>query len=312
MLVEDFVLQPDEYLLPAYKISPFRTEDVAFNRGLPCSNAIDDYFQNRFRGRRFVYCANGRQAIQLALQALAPAPDDVATILTTSGNHYISGCVTREIGRFCRWSRRREPATRILFVNHEFGFGYERLSSLKAENLPLIEDAAHSFLSNNAEGALGSVGEFLVLSFPKFFPIQIGGLLVFDSRFDIPDPLPADCRRYIQKVLSFHLGGLEGARRRRRANHEYLAGRLAALGCAPRFGLADDAVPGVFLFQTPAAWSLPALKVFLWKQGIECSVFYGEQVFFLPVNDRLQTAELDYFFEAVNAFVGGAAPGAPS
>lgn len=308
MIVNDFVLQPDPHMLPAYKISPFRTEDVAFNRNLPYSDAVDSYFRERFPGRRFVYCANGRQAIQLALQALAPQADDVVTILTTSGNFYISGCVTREIERACRWSRQKETATRILFVNHEFGFGYEGLQALRAEGMPLIEDAAHSFLSNNFEGSLGSVGEFLVLSFPKFFPIQIGGLLVFNPRFDIPEPVEAECRRYLHKVLSFHLPRLERARERRRTNYAYLAGRLAVLGCTPRFGLTDYSVPGVFIFQTPADWDLPALKEFMWKQGVECSVFYGEQAFYVPVNDRLETSELDYFVEAVSAFVRGGTP----
>jgi len=57
------------------------------------------------------------------------------------------------------------------------------------------------------------------------------------------------------------------------------------------------------LFETPVNWDLPALKTFLWKQGIECSVFYGEQSFYLPVNERLELADLDYLFEAVRGFI---------
>ena len=303
MLANGFNLNPDPYLLPGYKISPFRTEDIAFNRSLPFSDAADGCFRGRFVGRRFVYCHSGREAIRLALRALAPRPEDAVTILTTSGNVYISSCVTREIEQHCRWSRKREAATRILLVNHEFGFGHEGLRTLKAEGMPLIEDAAHSFLSNNAEGSLGAVGDFLVLSFPKFFPIQIGGLLAFNSRFEIPEPVDNETRQYVQRVLSFHLARLEGIRERRRANHAYLVDRLGALGCRPRFELAEFSVPGVFLFQAPDDWDLPALKEFMWTQGIECSVFYGEQAFYIPVNERLQTLDLDYFIEAVNWFI---------
>jgi hypothetical protein len=302
MLSNGFVLNPDQYLLPGYRISPFRVEDVAFNRSLPFSDSADDYFGKRFAGRRFVYCHTGREAIQLALQAIGPRSEEVVTILTTSGNAYISGCVTREIERFCRWSRKLEGATRLLLVNHEFGFGYDNLRSLKLQGRPLIEDAAHSFLSDNAEGSFGEVGEFLVFSFPKFFPIQFGGLLVFDSRFEISEPVDLETRRYLQKVLSFHLAGIEATREKRRANHAYLAERMQKLGCRPRFELAAESVPGVFLFQTPANWNLPALKEFMWKQGVECSVFYGEQAFYIPVNERLKNADLDYFFEAVRWF----------
>src|SRR4051794_19856954 len=101
MLVNGFVLSPDKYLTPAYRISPFKTSDIAANRDLPPSAAIDDCFRNRFAGRSFVYCESGRQAIKLALRAVAPSGGDVVTILTTTANLYISGCVTREVEGFC-------------------------------------------------------------------------------------------------------------------------------------------------------------------------------------------------------------------
>src|SRR6476646_3410329 len=106
MFSNNFVLSPDKYLTPAYRISPFKTSDIAANRDLPPSTAIDDYFRRRFANRSFVYCESGRQAINLALRALAPTAGDVVTILTTTGNFYISGCVTCEIERLCPWSRK--------------------------------------------------------------------------------------------------------------------------------------------------------------------------------------------------------------
>src|SRR5712671_2299008 len=105
MLVKDFVLSPDKSLLPAYRISPFQTSDIARNSALPLSASIDKYFRRRFAGLRFIYCESGRHAIHLALAALGLRRQDVVTILTTTGNFYISGCVTREIKKFCRWSR---------------------------------------------------------------------------------------------------------------------------------------------------------------------------------------------------------------
>ena len=301
-LAGGYVLNPDPSVVARYRISPFRTQDIAFNLGLPAANAADDYFRARFRGRRFVYCNSGRQAIRLALGALELGPGNVVTILTTTGNLYISGCVTREIERVCGWSRQAGAATRALLVNHEFGLGFEDLRAVWNQGLPVIEDAAHSFLSDNAERSVGSVGEFLVLSFPKFFPIQFGGLLVFDERFDIAEPIDEGTGRYLKKVISFHLPRLEIARERRRANHAYLAERFAGLGCTPRFRLPAGAVPGVFMFRAPSDWNLPALKEFLGMQGVECSVFYGEQAFFIPVNDRLEVQDLDFFYEAVRAF----------
>ena len=92
-----FVLNPDPYSLPCYRIGPFQTRDLAVNHTLPDSDLIDDYFRDRFLNKTYVYTENGRQAIHLALGYFNLKKEDVVTILTTSGNFYISGCVTKEV-----------------------------------------------------------------------------------------------------------------------------------------------------------------------------------------------------------------------
>ncbi len=306
MLVNDFVLSPDKSLLPAYRISPFRTSNIASNRALPFSASLDEYFRQRFTGRHFMYCESGRQAIHLALRALGLGREDVVTILTTTGNFYISGCVTREIEKFCRWSREIEPQTKALLVNHEFGFPYEELRALRRFNVPIIEDAAHSFASNNREQSAGQVGDFVVFSFPKFFPIQTGGLLVFKEHHTIDEPLAPPTKQYVQKVLSAHIKNLGETTKKRRENYHALSTQFQQLGCTPRFQLSANSVPGVFMFQTPAGLDLPALKTFVQQHGIESSVFYGEQAFFVPVHERLSPADLEYFAQVVSVFLTGA------
>ena len=305
MLVEEFVLSPDKSLLPAYRISPFKTSDVARNRALPFSESIDEYFRHRFKARRFIYCESGRNAIHLALRALELRREDVVTILTTTGNFYISGCVTREIEKFCDWSREVGPRTKAVLVNHEFGFAYEDLRALRHFNVPIIEDAAHAFASNNREQSAGEVGDLVAYSFPKFFPIQTGGLLTFNERFTIDEPVQAGTKRYIQKVLSAHIDNVPNAVKMRRENYQALGIRFQQLGCAPRFQLSENSVPGVFMFRTPAGLELAALKTFAQAHGIESSVFYGEQGFFVPVHERLESADLEYFAQVVTAFLNG-------
>ena len=130
-----FIINPDPYSLPAYRIGPFRTIDLSVNHCLPDSDLIDEYFNERFRGRDFIYTENGRKAINIALASYNLKKDDVVTILTTSGNFYISGCVTIEIEKFCKWSRDIKPETKILFVNHEFGYPFIDLQKLKDYNI---------------------------------------------------------------------------------------------------------------------------------------------------------------------------------
>ena len=99
-----FVVNPDPYSLPCYRIGPFQTRDLSINHNLPDSDIIDNYHIERFGGRALFYTENGRKAINIALSYYNLKKDDVVSILTTSGNFYISGCVTKEIEKFCKWS----------------------------------------------------------------------------------------------------------------------------------------------------------------------------------------------------------------
>ena len=57
------------------------------------------------------------------------------------------------------------------------------------------------------------------------------------------------------------------------------------------------------MFQAPAGVDLPALKTFVQEHGIESSVFYGEQAFFVPVHERLAPSDLEYFAQVISAFL---------
>jgi len=82
------------------------------------------------------------------------------------------------------------------------------------------------------------VGNFVVYSFPKFFPIQAGGLLVSHERYTIDEPLTPSARQYIQKVLSAHINNLDGASKKRRDNYH-------AVTAAANVSLFDFAQPAV-------------------------------------------------------------------
>jgi dTDP-4-amino-4,6-dideoxygalactose transaminase len=199
-----FVLYPDPYSLPTYRIGPFQTRDISLNQVLPDLDRIDDYFHERFTDRRFTYTHNGREAIYLALNHYKLSKNDVITIMTSSGNFYISSCVTNEIEKFCKWSREILPETKVLFVNHEFGYPYPEMQKLKLLNLPIIEDCAGSFFSEDHESTIGGTGEFVIYSFPKMFPLQVGGLLVSGSgiHHSFEAKLQTKMLQHIKNVLS--------------------------------------------------------------------------------------------------------------
>jgi hypothetical protein len=300
-----FILNPDPYSLPCYRIGPFTTKNVALNDALPRRNEIDGYLENRFAESRITYTDNGRQAIRLALAYYNLAADDVVTILTTSGNFYISGCVTKEIEEVCLWSRQVETNTKVIFVNHEFGYPYPGLLLLKKLGLPIIEDCANSFYSQDPDQSIGNVGDFVIYSFPKIFPIQVGGILRCNIKgYTSPYKMNENLLQHIKNVLSDQLPLENEICEKRLRNHNYLSAKFEQFGCRPRFVSTKSIVPGVFIFTVDNdSIDLAALKSHFYAHGVQCSVFYGERAFFIPCHQQLEQADLDYFTAVMQAFI---------
>ena len=301
-----FIIDPEPWSVPAYRIGPFRTKDIGANNRLHSDNAIDFYFKDRFKDRNFCYTIDGRSAIGKALEFYHLSKEDVVTILTTSGNIYIAKCVTDEISKTCRWSRSFESQTKVVLVNHEFGFPYSDLISLKKTGLPIIEDCAHSFFSRDENDTIGNVGDFSVYSFPKIFPIQIGGLLVSNNQNSIESvPLVNDLSlNYIKKVLSNYIRLREKIINKRIANYTYISHKFKLLGFSERFKLNNGIVPGVYMFNTGGQnIDLANLKKYFYAHGVQCSVFYGEEAFFIPVHQALNEYDMLYFYEVMKSFL---------
>ncbi|RXM40023.1 hypothetical protein BOQ62_08170 [Chryseobacterium sp. CH21] len=49
--------------------------------------------------------------------------------------------------------------------------------------------------------------------------------------------------------------------------------------------------------------NLSELKIFLQQNGIECSIFYGKDAFFIPVHQNLGIFEMDYIVNLIEYFV---------
>lgn len=257
-------------------------------------------------GKYYTFTINGRAAINIALKYFKLNRNDIVTILTTSSNFYISSCVTNEIEKFCKWSREMLPETKLIFVNHEFGYPYPDLKNLRMYNLPIIEDCAGSFFSDDENHSIGRIGDFVIYSFPKMFPIQVGGILV-SGREDIKyqnGNTWKDMLRYIKNVLSEYISTRDQIISQRIQNYTELRARFNTLDLPERFGLANGVVPGVFMFRTDKhEIDLPELKKHFWAHGIQSSVFYGEKAFFIPVHQALTSPDLDYFYEVMKTFI---------
>lgn len=298
-----FVLNPDPFLMPSFRISPFRTADMAANNRLPDSRFLDDYCDQRFGRDHWKYTINGREGIQLALKHYNLESDDLVTILTTSGNFYISSCVTNEISKFCKWNRELLPETKLIFVNHEFGFPFRDMERLIATGLPIIEDCCTTFFKSDAADKTGQYGDFSIYSFPKFFPLQIGGLLVSNHSAQVNESAISDEQQsYVKKVVSHEMA--QSLLEKRKSNHDYGLSLFCKLGFSERFEHSVGSVPSLMLLNNHCIIKdLTALKAFLYTCGIQNSVFYGEDAFFLPSHQNLETSDYDYFFSCIQEFL---------
>lgn len=306
-----FVINPDLYSAPSYRIGAFITSSVARNALLydKWASVAIDYFNHRFGKDNWIMTKNGREAIAIALRTLNLQYDRKVTILTPSNNFYISSCVTETIEMFSQWNRVESSDTGAYFVNHEFGYLYSDMENLVKEGRPVIEDCCTTFFSQNSSGNIGKLGDYAIYSFPKFFGIQIGGLLVGERVKDNTDFrdkifLSSIEQEYILKVVGYELSQVNELLERRRHIFEYASNLFQDIGFSLRFSHQEGIVPSLLLLNNHGIINdLQAHKEFLYKHGIQNSVFYGEDAFFLPCHQHLTEQDMDYFQFVVKNFI---------
>lgn len=290
------VIVPSQELAPVVRIAPFTNKDLYKRR------ATDEELENcilylKKRFGNYAILPKARSCIAECLQFYDLGKEDVVTILTSSGNPYISGCVTKTIEQFCKWSREITHRTKLIFVNHEFGYPFKRWNIIKNLNIPIIEDCAYAFGTEDSE--IGKYSDFVIYSLPKFFPMQLGAILSINTNAVICED--SVIKDYVLNVLSQEVSNIQYIKERRIKNYNYLTKKLSSLGIKPYFYRDEDVVPGTFLF-TWGNLDYPALRSFMESNGIECSVFYGTDAFFIPLNHKLRTADLNYMIDLLQYF----------
>jgi hypothetical protein len=251
-----------------------------------------------FHGKYVTLGVKARQMLELALLQCNLKAEDVVTILTTSNNLYVSSCITNEVEKFCKWSRMITDKTKAIIVNHEFGYAYPNVQSLRKYGVPIIEDCAQSFLTEAND--IGKHGDYVVYSLPKSFPMQLGAIIASNSQLDFQ--VDKDISNYINTKLVQYGDTIEMIKQQRLLHYHYLEENLKEIGIVPYFELTENTVPGVFLFRWLECINYQLLKDFITKGGIECSVFYGKNAFFIPLHQNLCKSEMDYMIKLLHYF----------
>ena len=304
-LYNQFLVNPERFRVPQYSISPFSTEWVGKNyKILQSAQAINKDLLAQYFGN-FICLENGRSALNYALSHYKLQDDDEVYIITTTGNRYISGCVTREIEKFCKWSRQLSNKTKLVLVNHEFGTVCKEMDEVLKLNLPIIEDVAMSMFSTDGNKQTGNYGDFTIYSLPKFFPLQWGGLLKINTPdYDINSyKFDSNITLILQKLLSSYLNDVESNKQMRKQNNALFERHFSQYsGFKSRFNYSENETPSVFMCSTPPSVNLDGLKTFLQQNGIESSVFYGENAFFVPVHQYLKEEDILFIVSLIKFY----------
>lgn len=300
----NFFFPKDKFLKPNYRISPFRTSLLGanqeiFNLGEVDNNSIISTF-----GDNFLFTINGKSAIELALIHLGLSKSDTIAILTTSGSYYISNCVTSIVEKYTHWGRNITSKTKMIFVIHEFGFPYRDLVNLREYGIPIIEDCAHSFFSQNSNNDIGNVGDFVIYSLPKIFPINFGGVIKSNIGFikgkvGLSYDYDSWERKYLHSLTSHYLNQKDYIIEKRKKNFIYLFNKFGNQ-YSLRFTLNDLICPGALLIDTPLNIDLQSIKSKMQENGVECTILYKNNTFILPIHQNMTEFDCDYVYELFN------------
>lgn len=293
-----FFVNADIFYTPKISISPFSLNRTQPQNPFYASNALE------VLGSELLYTSSGKEAIYWALESLELTRDDTVGIFTTSGNSYVSKCVTETISQFCNWEIGGDyTQNACLFLIHEFGslIDYQSMSNYRSTGIPIINDFAYSFLSLYSSGRKDFDKEINITSLPKSFNINFGGIL---SQGKAPYRLAnLEMKSWILEEISPFIDteSLKSNIEKRKANREYYSNVLGPMGFDVIWN-EEFITPGVCMISPRQPVNLHELKTFLQRNGIESSVFYGRNSFFVPVHQNMTTTELDYVCFMIKSF----------
>jgi dTDP-4-amino-4,6-dideoxygalactose transaminase len=248
-----------------------------------------------------VFTPNGRSALALVLNHLELNRSDEIWITTSFDYPNVSSCVTSTVFNFCKPSRVFSSATRAVLMIHEFGVVHPRrdeiLKLCKQQGIPLIEDCAHTFMSRDAGGyRAGEAGDWTIISFPKFYPVRRGGMLLGREEINVQDDL-TEAALVDLKNVSGMIAQTDAYGQARREVLQSMITATKHLGLtSPMFDVEGDVVGWFFPVLVPNA-----LFYFesLLARGVDCCIWHGTQIVALPLHQYLTSADLSFMFDAL-------------
>lgn len=248
---------------------------------------------------------DGKEALKFMLESLSLVREDEIMVSTTFDYPNVSSCVTSTIFNYCKPSRVLTPFTKAVLIIHEFGVYNEATQSLKKEcesrNIPLIEDLAHSVLVKHKSGIkAGDLGDWVILSFSKLFPIINGGMLVGARFGNLPNT-----NKY-EKILDQlgHVDDLwqeiEHIAKARMNIFQLYEKKLKVFQLKSIVKMSDIEFPWFFPLEVKKP---ERFMEWLRSQGVDAGLWHGSNVVVMPLHQYLNVEDIDYIVNRIELFV---------
>ena len=287
--------------IPLIKIFPY--EQLKGNPvNLPQADIKEDFL---WQNRDHLFFYNGKGAIHFLANSLKLKREDEVCILTSTDSTYVATCVSATLFNYCKVSRVLSDKVKAIYIIHEFGLPYPKINEVAnfagKNNIPVIEDCAHSIDSTIHGQRIGTFGDFALYSLSKHLPIRNGGLLV-GNKLKVSGVLSSyyniDEARKVEEAFRQHYRLLPAITELKRQNFSSVRNSFPQLKTV--FELNGNISPYFVIFKTPEYKKLYSL---LADKDIEWGRTHVENWFCIPTQPFMGQNKLNEMVSLLKQYV---------
>ena len=285
------------YLLPVDHLPP---NNIPVNE----SNVdLEEYFLRHFSRDYASVTISGRSAISLIMNHLKLQRADEVLILTTFDFPNVSSCVTSTIFNYCKPARVLSRHTRAILVIHEFGVPYTDMDYVlqlsRSRGIPVIEDCAHTIDSIGSGYRVGTIGDWVICSLPKIFPVRFGGILLGTPIDYNPNRFQKQKIITLSQDIALYLDDIFAISEIRRENYKTLTELTIPMGLHPLFEVNESISPWFFPIAVPDVERTAEAAMSL---GVEYGLWHGTNIIVFPCHQYLND---EHIFQIANVISHG-------
>jgi len=265
------------------------------------ATSVKAYFERHLKKPQVILTQNGRSAIATLIEHLALQREDEVWIITTFDLPNVSSCVTSTVFNYCKPSRVMTDKTKLALIIHEFGVMHPDTEQIiricKERSIQVAEDCAHTFLSKDQHGhQTGTLADWTIISFPKFYPVEFGGALAGPILNNAPRKMDSNAERDIRRVAITLEHTHRYAQRRAHILQNLLKGISAIQMSSPLHNCTEDVIPWFF----PVMAENPEMyKYKLEADGIESCIWHGAQMICLPLHQFIEDTDIPRMLDSL-------------